>query len=1243
MLRKNIFASALVKFILTVCSACMLLSCSNLFSGVRGSEHPGLTSDGKAYMSITLGSARLSQRSISSPSESEIISKLKDFVLTGKHGDSDEFKVLAKAGNSGELASLKIPVELGMWTFTLSAKLGSVSFSASREAEIQAGASNAISFTLDSESPYGGMSITLEFTGDADRVTAELKDTSNQQIEKIEFTSGDFASVSKNVRSVTYARSAGEEASALEKGTYYLAFNFYAEGLEEPLNTAEYYVRVSSGVTTASVQKIDLNEVYSIDYSFWLNDSEVSEDYIEISPESDVDVFPLKYSRKSDVTVPALEYKDPQGRKYLFDGWYNRADFTEDARFDSIRSGQLENKTLYARFITQSELYVTARVLAADEEDTGNGTSSDPFATLAAAFDRIEFYGNDTVDYKIIVSGMTTENSALLSDAALAKSVLIEGEEPSGCGMQGVDGVTSSAACLRISSAAPVTIRNFTVMPQNARNGASSGMLLNVAEGADVTLSSGTVLDGTGAGSYGTAGIYVEGKAVMEDDALLQNIAGSSTNILSDCGGVYVCGKGSFTMKDTSRIIKCQAFYGGAIHIEGSEASAELSGSAVIGEENNGCSAKYSGGGVYVKDGSFTMKGGEIAYCTGGSNGGGGVYVESGTFDMSGGKIHSNNAGTSSVKKGGGIYGSYGSLITMTGGEISSNTSGSGVYLYRSDTDQATPVFDMKGGSIHDNKDYGVYVHAFSSYSAPYEAVTATFRISGDATVGSPDSTESDNPNENISNTVYLATSENRNAPTKTAYAYVTLSGDFTGWALIEPGIYEEGRQVFAVDDGADESLVASLYKRFALKNESTPNPETGTGWNTGWNIQPDGTISKYRTVASLNHQAPSIRQIKRYFTISTEEELLDLADFVQNLENQYDLANATFELRNDIELTSPLEKPIGTFKAKYDSANRPFSSVFDGKGHAIKGVDATNLVSDTNVYGALFGFGGDYCIIRNLTVEGSASHAGIVGWLEGNDVEISNCTSNVTVTCSSGYAGGIASITSGTIKNCVSNGDVTNTGSGSSAYTGGILGYCSGGDGVVDSCVNNGKVTGSASYTAGIVASNYGSVINCMNTGDVSGGSERTGGIVGEASSYKDADGIQNCCNTGNITGSRMVGGIAGWLENGTNTKILIKNCWTKGTVSGSSATGVAAGEKSSSADESKVEIESLFYVRQEGFSGINGIEDTEGTLECIEDDDASKASLLEKLNSWVESNNAGGKFKKWTAGEDGWPVLSL
>ena len=110
-----------------------------------------------------------------------------------------------------------------------------------------------------------------------------------------------------------------------------------------------------------------------------------------------------------------------------------------------------------------------------------------------------------------------------------------------------------------------------------------------------------------------------------------------------------------------------------------------------------------SGGGVYVKDGTFTMNGGSITKCTAYAGGGGGVYVSGGTFIMNGGIITGNSAktnhtSTSDIGCGGGVYGRD-ATITINGGTITGNKATNGGGLYTSSGKLTIDVATVNGNT----------------------------------------------------------------------------------------------------------------------------------------------------------------------------------------------------------------------------------------------------------------------------------------------------------------------------------------------------------------------------------------------------------------------------------------------------------------------------------------------------------------------------------------------------------------
>ena len=157
------------------------------------------------------------------------------------------------------------------------------------------------------------------------------------------------------------------------------------------------------------------------------------------------------------------------------------------------------------------------------------------------------------------------------------------------------------------------------------------------------------------------------------------------------------------------------------------------------------------GGGVFVKDGTFTMSRGTVSGNT--ADKGGGVYVQKGKFTMSGGTVSDNTA-----DEGGGIYGEQSGydlgVIEISGGEVSGNTAneGGGIYSKYKLTvsgsaqikDNNAPngsgggiaipfhgLFDFTGGTVSGNtakEGSGIYVREPPGNNKP-------MRMSGSATV----------------------------------------------------------------------------------------------------------------------------------------------------------------------------------------------------------------------------------------------------------------------------------------------------------------------------------------------------------------------------------------------------------------------------------------------------------------------------------------------------------------------------
>ena len=206
---------------------------------------------------------------------------------------------------------------------------------------------------------------------------------------------------------------------------------------------------------------------------------------------------------------------------------------------------------------------------------------------------------------------------------------------------------------------------NAVISENTATNGNGGGVYMNSAP--EVTMNGGSITGNTAANNGG--GVYAfSGTFTMNDGTIAGNKATAKNG-----GGVYANGSTTFTVK------------GGTI------------GGSTAADAN---AAKY-GGGVYVKNGTFTMSGGKVTGNSA-SKDGGGVRLDKGTFHMSGSAGISRNTADG---YGGGVDANDGSF-TMSGGSITGNTTtnespnwsgGGGVFVFDDGS------FTMSGGSITGN------------------------------------------------------------------------------------------------------------------------------------------------------------------------------------------------------------------------------------------------------------------------------------------------------------------------------------------------------------------------------------------------------------------------------------------------------------------------------------------------------------------------------------------------------------
>ena len=228
-------------------------------------------------------------------------------------------------------------------------------------------------------------------------------------------------------------------------------------------------------------------------------------------------------------------------------------------------------------------------------------------------------------------------------------------------------------------------------------------------------------------------------------------------------------------------------------------------------------------------------------------------------------------------------------------------------------------------------------------------------------------------------------------------------------------------------------------------------------------------------------------------YTVTSADGLMNVAELVN--EGKTDI-NITLD--TDIDLTGKDWTPIGT------SFSNKYTGTFDGGGHTIKGLTVTTNDQFVGLFGSI-GYAGT---VKNVMME---------------DVQI---TSNR----SSGFAGGVAGYSDGTIENCSVSGSVSGT-----VYVGGVVGAQW--EGSITGCSSSATVKGMV-HVGGVVGQTNGgaTLTACYATGNVTLEIDPRKNIAGGSLvGFNGGNGVRACYATGNVTstgsstGNVHIGGFLG------------------------------------------------------------------------------------------------------------------
>ena len=228
-------------------------------------------------------------------------------------------------------------------------------------------------------------------------------------------------------------------------------------------------------------------------------------------------------------------------------------------------------------------------------------------------------------------------------------------------------------------------------------------------------------------------------------------------------------------------------------------------------------------------------------------------------------------------------------------------------------------------------------------------------------------------------------------------------------------------------------------------------------------------------------------------YTVTSADGLMNIAKLVNGGKTDINIT-----LDTDIDLTGKNWTPIGT------SFSNKYTGTFDGGGHTIKGLTVTT----NDQFVGLFGSIGNAGTVKNVMME---------------DVQI---TSNR----SSGFAGGVAGYSDGTIENCSVSGSVSGT-----VYVGGVVGAQW--EGSITGCSSSATVKGMV-HVGGVVGQTNGSatLTACYATGNVTLEIDPRKNIAGGSLvGFNGGNGVRACYATGNVTstgsstGNVHIGGFLG------------------------------------------------------------------------------------------------------------------
>ena len=299
---------------------------------------------------------------------------------------------------------------------------------------------------------------------------------------------------------------------------------------------------------------------------------------------------------------------------------------------------------------------------------------------------------------------------------------------------------------------------------------------------------------------------------------------------------------------------------------------------------------------------------------------------------------------------------------------------------------------------------------------------------------------------------------------------------------------------------GFFEFIVGNTYGKYEVSGKITEKKNNGNlvlSLTPGqWVVQPeDYTPLEMMTVEITdNYQSFECSQYSMYWAVGENDEY-----FIKTVNDLQKLtgSNATYQLKNDIDLAGVNWKPI-----------EGFAGTLIGNGFTIK----------------------------NLNINTSASNVGFFSTLSGTVRNINFDNAKITVSGSNENVGILCGQLSGSLMKVSVSGSVD---ANSCNYVGGVVGNFDPSEGTTITDVENKASVSGAGFVGGIVGhikeTRYSLAFNALkNSGNIESAGDYVGGIIGYCNNYDSSwdpkTTLSDSSNTGNVSGNYYVGGIFGY-----------------------------------------------------------------------------------------------------------------